>query len=45
MKTIALASCLRGKTRSVLDGIVELELRFTDLELRLELRFEKGHLA
>lgn len=46
MKTITLASCLRRKARSVLDGIVEIEeLRFTDLESRLELPLGEGHLA
>ena len=39
-KTVALASCLRGKARSVLDGIAELEsLTFLDLKAKLELRF------
>jgi len=44
-KTIALATCLRGKARSVLDGIFEIEnLRF-ELISKLELRFGEGHLA
>jgi hypothetical protein len=39
-KTVALASCLRGKARSVLDGITEIEsLTFLDLKAKLELRF------
>lgn len=46
MKTIVLASCLRGKARSLLDGIVEIEeLKFADLMSKLELRFGDGHLA
>jgi len=45
-KTLALAACLRGKARSVLDGISEIEnLEFTDLKSKLELRFGEGHLA
>lgn len=45
MKTIVLASCLRGKARSVLDGIVEIEeFKFADLISKLELRFGDGHL-
>ena len=46
VKTVALASCLRGKARSVLDGIFEIEtLKFEELKSRLELRFGEGHLA
>ena len=41
-KTVALASCLRGKARTVLEGIVEIEsLTFSDLKAKLELRFGK----
>ena len=39
-KTVALASCLRGKARTVLDGIAEVEsFTFSDLKAKLELRF------
>ena len=39
-KTVALASCLRGKARTVLEGIAEIEsLTFSDLKAKLELRF------
>lgn len=42
----ALASSLRGKARSVLDGIFEIEsLKFEELKSKLELRFGEGHLA
>jgi len=45
-KTVALAACLRGKARSVLDGIFKIEnLKFEDLKSKLELRFGEGHLA
>jgi len=45
-KTVALAACLRGKARSILDGIFEIEnLKFEDLKSKLELRFGDGHLA
>lgn len=44
LKTVALASCLRGKARSILDGVTEIEnLRFE--ELKLELHFREGHLS
>jgi hypothetical protein len=40
IKTVVLASCLRGKTHSVLDGIPEVEnLEFEESKSRLELRF------
>lgn len=43
-KTVTLATCLRGKARSVLDGIYEIEnLRFEKLKSKLELRFGEGH--
>lgn len=46
VKTVALASSLRGKARSVLDGIFEIEnLKFEDLQSKLELRFGEEHLA
>ena len=45
-KTLALAACLRGKARTVLDGVYEIEnLEFADLKSKLELRFGEGHLA
>jgi len=41
-----LASNLKGKARSVLDGIFEIEnLKFEKLKSKLELHFEKRHLA
>lgn len=46
MKTVALAFCLRGKARSILNGIIDIEkLKFTDRESKLEFRFGDGHLA
>jgi len=45
-KTVVLASCLRGKARSVLDGILNIEnLSFDELKGKLELRFGEGHLT
>lgn len=45
MKAVALASNLRGKARSVLDGVYEIEnLSFEELKTKLELRFGEGHL-
>ena len=45
-KALALASSLRGKARTVLDGISEIEnLEYTNLKSKLELRFGEGHLA
>jgi hypothetical protein len=45
-KIIALASCLRGKARSILDCIPEIEkLSFEELKSKLELRFGEGHLS
>jgi len=45
-KTVAFTAYLRGKARSVLDGIFEIEnLNFEDLKSKLELRFGEGHLA
>jgi len=45
-KTVALAACLRGKARSVLYGIFEIEnLKFEDFKSKLELRFGDGHLS
>lgn len=46
LKTVALASSLRGKARSVLDCIKEIEkLEFAELKSKLELRFGEGHLS
>jgi len=46
VKAVALASGLRGKARTMLDGVSEMEnLRFKELRPRLELHFGKGHLA
>lgn len=45
-KAVALASNLRGKARSVLDGVFEIEnLSFEELKNKLELRFGERHLA
>ena len=45
-KAVALASSLRGKARSVLDGITELEnLSYGEIKSKLELRFGEGHLS
>jgi len=45
-KTVSLAACLRGKARSILDGMFDIEnLRFEDLKSKLELRFGEGHLS
>lgn len=39
-KTVALASCLRGKSRSILETVQDLEnLEFAELKLKLELHF------
>jgi len=41
-----LASSLKGKTRSVLNGIFEIEnLKFEELKSKLELHFGERHLA
>ena len=43
-KAVALASCLRGKARTVLDGIEEIaSLTFAELKEKLELCFGDGH--
>jgi len=45
MKTLTMASVLRGKTRSVLESVQNHgELNFDKLKSKLELRFGKGHL-
>jgi len=45
-KSVALATSLRGKTRSVLDGEVKLgNLSFSELKAKLEFRFGEGHLT
>jgi len=45
-KSIALTSSLREKTRSVLDGVIELEdSNFSELKSKLEFHFGKEHLA
>jgi len=42
----SIASSLRGKARSVLDGVVELEnLSFSELKSKLKFRFGEGHLV
>lgn len=42
-KAVALTSSLRGKARSVLDGITELEnLSYGEIKSKLELRFGEG---
>jgi len=45
-KTLALASVLRGKARSVLESVQNHgELNFGELKSKLELRFGEGHLS
>ncbi|XP_029178454.1 uncharacterized protein LOC114946194 [Nylanderia fulva] len=45
-KTLAFAACLRGKARTVLDGISEIEnLEFTDLKSKFEFHFGEEHSA
>jgi hypothetical protein len=45
-KAVALASSLRGKARSILDGVTELEdLSFEEIKSKLELRFGEGHMT
>ncbi|RLU24588.1 hypothetical protein DMN91_002677 [Ooceraea biroi] len=42
-KAVALASCLRGKARSVLDSLEDAEtFSYTELKAKLELRFGEG---
>ncbi|RLU23257.1 hypothetical protein DMN91_003460 [Ooceraea biroi] len=42
-KAVALASCLRGKARSVLDSLEDAEtFSYTKLKVKLELRFGEG---
>lgn len=42
-RAIALASCLRGKTRSVLENVEDVEnLKYTELKSKLELQFGEG---
>lgn len=43
---MVLASCLRGKARSVLEAVENLEgLGFSELKAKLELRFGEGNSA
>lgn len=45
-KVVALVACLRGKARAILDGVPDFEnLRLTDLENRLKLRFGDEHMG
>lgn len=45
-RTVALASCLRGKARSVLEAVEDLgSVDFAELKSKLELRFGEGHLS
>lgn len=45
-KFVALAACLRGKARSVLESVEDLEnLDFEELKSKLELRFGEGNFA
>lgn len=45
-KTVVLASCLRGKARSVLESIEDLEnCSYEELKSKLELRFGEGQLS
>ncbi|XP_071652584.1 uncharacterized protein [Temnothorax longispinosus] len=45
-KTVVLASSLRGKARSILETVQDVDcLDFADLEAKLELRFGEGHLT
>jgi len=41
----ALAACLRGKARSVLECVQVEDLEYGDLKARLELRFGEGNLS
>ncbi|EFN64379.1 hypothetical protein EAG_07262 [Camponotus floridanus] len=44
--TVVLASCLRGKARSVLESMEDLEsCSFEELKSKLELRFREGQLS
>lgn len=46
VKTVALASSLRGKARSVLETVQDVAcLEFAELKSKLELRFGEGHLS
>jgi len=46
VKTVDLAACLRGRARSVLDGIAQIDsVLFTELKSKLELRFREEHSA
>jgi len=46
IKTIALASCLRGKARAVLECVESIEsINYTELKAKLELRFGETYLA
>jgi len=45
-KTVALASCLRGKARAVLETVQDVShLEFAELKSKLELRFGEGYLS
>jgi hypothetical protein len=45
-KTVALVSCHRGKARSVLESVLDIErLKFSELKAKLELRFGEGYLC
>lgn len=45
-RIVALASCLRGKARVILDGDTEIEsLTYAELTARLELSFDEKFLA
>jgi len=46
VKTIALMSCLRGKARTVLECVEDIEsLNYAELKAKLELRFGEAYLA
>jgi len=46
IKTIALASCLRGKARAVLECVEDIEnINYAELKAKLELRFGEAYLA
>lgn len=46
IKTVALASCLRGKARVVLETVQDvLNLEFAELKSKLELRFGERYLS
>jgi len=45
MRAIALAACLKGKARSILECVKVENLEYEDLKARLQLRFDEGNLS